>query len=304
MKENIHDYCKVGIVHFMMWKDCIKGDGDHGSVDVILNDPFFDAIELTRINDAGTRRNVASKIKASGKAVGFGAQPVLLTQKLDLNHLDEAERQKAVAGVLAVVPQAVELGARGFALLSGKNVAPDRKSEAFEQLLKSLHEIAGALRKHAGPPLILETFDQLPYGKNCLIGSNADAAVIAREMRKKFPEFGLMIDLSHLPLQGETPQQAWDAVAPYLVHAHIGNCVMEKPGHPMNGDEHPPLADPDGRNGLPELVEYLQTLLKGGFLNKKTRPFLSLEVCVYGNLTREAAIQQSKDIVQAAWERA
>jgi sugar phosphate isomerase/epimerase len=285
----------------MLWKDCIKGEGDPSSMNVILDDPYFDALEITRINDASARARMAEKVRASGKWLGFGAQPVLLTQKLDLNHADEAERRKAIQGVLDVIPQAYELGARGFGVLSGKAVAPADQEAAKSRLVASLCEIASALKQRGTMPLLLETFDRLPYGKNCLIGPNADAAAIAREVRKLHPDFGLMLDLSHLPLQGETPRQAWSACGPYVTHAHMGNCVMEKPGHPMNGDEHPPFSDPAGRNGVPELTEYLRVLLEEGYLSKARRPFLSFEVCVYGDWTREHVIQQCKETLDAAW---
>ncbi len=301
MQDRIQDYCKVGVVHFMLWKDCIKGDGDHSSLDVILNDPYFDAVEITRINDAGIRKTVAAKLKASRKAVAFGAQPVCLTQKLDLNHLDESERRKAMRGVIDVIPQAYEMGASGFGVLSGKDVAPEKHIDARLRLLDSLREIAGELKKLGDMPLNLELFDTLPYGKNCLIGSPSDAAFIACELRRDFPSFGLMVDLSHLPLQGISPRAMWDACGQYVTHAHMGNCVMDNPGHLMNGDEHPPFCDPSGRNGVRELSEYLRVLLDGSYLSRERRPVLSFEVCVYGEWTRDALLRQSKETLDAAW---
>jgi sugar phosphate isomerase/epimerase len=171
----------------------------------------------------------------------------------------------------------------------------------MEQLVKSLCEIAAELKRHGDIPLVMETFDQLAYGKNCLIGPNRDAAAIAREVRKQFPSFGLMLDLSHLPLQGETPAQAWAVAGDYTTHAHIGNCVMETPGHPMNGDEHPPFGDPAGRNGVPELVEYLRVLKHAGYLREGGKKFLSFEVCVYGEWTQARAVQHCKETLDAAW---
>lgn len=301
MNGNIQDVARVGLVHFMLWKDCIRGEGDAASTSVILDDPYFDAIEVTRINNAAARAEVARRVHTSGKWLGFGAQPVLLTQKLDLNHIDPAERAKAVQGVLDVIPQAVELGARGFGVLSGKAVPAADKDAAMGRLVDSLSTIATELKRQGGIPLLLETFDQLPYGKNCLIGPNADAAAIAREVRKTHPDFGLMLDLSHLPLQGETPREAWAVSGDCVSHAHIGNCIMDRPGHPMNGDEHPPFGDPDGRNGVPELTEYLRVLLENGYLDSTRRPFLSFEVCIYGDWTRPALIDHCKQTLDAAW---
>jgi len=303
MKEPIQEYATVGFVHFMLWKDCIKGAGDFASVNTILNDPYFGAVEVSWINDAAQRRSVFESIRKSGKAASFGAQPVLLTQNLDINHLEEEERRRAAEAVTSVVPQAYELGAKGFAVLSGKAVGETDKDRAMEQLVKSLVEIGSELRTHGEIPLVLETFDRLDYGKNRLIGPNSDAALIAREVRKSIPTFGLMLDLSHLPLQGESPAQAWEAAGEYVVHAHMGNCVMGKPDHPMNGDEHPPLGIPEGENGVEELTEYLWVLLENGYLSKQRKPFLSFEVSVFGDWTPEGVIAQSKETLDTAWSR-
>jgi sugar phosphate isomerase/epimerase len=303
MNQPIQDYASLGLVHFMLYKDTIKGEGDFSSVSTILDDPYFGAMEMSWVNDDAERAKVAGLVKKSGKKVAFGAQPVLLTQKLDINHLDEAERKKAVDAVLGVIPQAAEIGASGFGILSGKAVGPEKKDQAMEQLVKSLVEIGTELKKQTDIPLVLETFDQLDYGKNCLIGPNRDGAALAKEVRKSIPKFGLMIDLSHLPLQGESAAQAWADAGEYIVHAHMGNAIMNKPDHPMNGDEHPPLCDPDGENCVDELAEYLKVLLDAGYLNTKTKPFLSFEVCIYGDWTREKLIAQSKETLDKAWAK-
>lgn len=219
MKGSVREVAKLGIVHFMLHKDTIKGGGDHSSLVQLLEHPEFDAVECTWINDPATRKKIASTRTKTGKALAFGAQPVLLTQELDLNSLDEDQRSVAVAAVQSVIPQAYELGAEGFGLLSGKNVPASDKKHAMEKLVRSLVEIGDHLAEMGSIPLVLETFDQLDYGKNALIGSHRDAAWIAKEVRKSHPSFGLMIDLSHLPLQGEKVTEAWEVAGDYIVHA-------------------------------------------------------------------------------------
>lgn len=301
MNDNIRKYCKLGIVHYMLYKDTIKGGGDHSTLLKLLESPEFDAVECAWINDDKTRATVARSREKNGKALGFGAHPVLLTQNLDLNSLDENHRRRAVSAVRTVVPQAYELGASGFALLSGPAVSDLDRAAATDQLVRSLTEIADTLAEHGNVPLILVSFDRLEYGKNRLIGPNAEAAAVAREVRKSHRSFGLMLDLSHLPLQGETPQQAWDAAGEYVVHAHMGNCVRNKPGHPLNGDTHPPLCDPAGENCVEELTEYLRVLLSGGFLDTATRPFLSFEVSPHGDWTADSLIEHSLATLKEAW---
>ena len=309
MEGSIRELCRLGIVHFMLYKDTITGGGSRASLLELIASPEFDAVECSWIDRDDVRRSVAEARRKSGKTLAFGAQPVLLTQRLDLNSADEEQRRAAVDAVKAVIPQAYELGAESFALLSGPAVSPaDRQNHqnAMENLVRSLIEIADALAERGSIPLVLETFDQLPYGKNRLIGPNRDAARIAREVRKSHPGFGLMIDSSHLPLQGETPREAWEAVGEYLVHAHMGNCIMNKSGHPMNGDAHPPLCHPQGENGIDELADYLSVLYRGGFLNREDRPVLSFEVARDDTSSPDAAeavLRQSLDTLKQAWRR-
>ena len=305
MQESIRSFCKLGVVHFMLYKDTITGEGSHDSLLNLIASPDFDAVECSWINRDDVRRRAAEAFRQSDKTPAFGAQPVLLTQELDLNSPDEHQRRAAVEAVKAVIPQARELGAQGFALLSGRAVPPADHQAAVQRLVRSLSDIADALAEPSPIPLILETFDQLPYGKNRLIGPNRDAARIARELRRSHPSFGLMIDLSHLPLQGESPREAWEAVGEYLVHAHMGNCIMNRPDHPMNGDAHPPLCHPEGENGVNELTEYLSVLYNGGFLNRETRPVLSFEVSPDPALAAspEEVLRQSLDTLSEAWRR-
>ncbi len=304
MQNPIQLYCKVGFVSFMLWPEFASGEHrDHSKISAILDDSFFDAIEITRINDLLERKKVSNQISKKSMSVGFGSYPVTLSQNLDINHLNETERLKAVNALIKIIPQAYDLKAKGFGLLSGKMIVKDKKEEAMNRLVKSLIEIADALKAQGNIPLVLETFDSLDYAKNALIGSTKDAVEIAKRVRIKHPSFGLLLDLSHLPLIGESSKEAIYLAKDYLVHAHIGNCIMNKPNHPMNGDKHPPLEDPDGENGVEELADFLQHLLDVGFLNKETRPFLSFEVCCYKDWTPERVLNQSKDVLKRAWQQ-
>ena len=285
----------------MLHKETIPGEGDFTSLLKLLESPDFDAVECTWINDGEIRSTVARTRQANGKALAFAAQPVLLTRGYDLNSPEEDLRAAAVRAMRELVPQACELGASGFAVVSGPPGDPTDREGATDRLIRSLMEIAETLAEHGSIPLVLQPFDQLVYGKNRLIGPNRDAAEIARRMRRSHPSFGLLIDLSHLPLQGETPREAWDAAGEYIVHAHMGNCVMDHPDHPMYGDTHPPLCDPAGVNGIEELTEYLRVLYREGFLNAETRPFLSFEVATYGEWTVEALVRQSLRTLEEAW---
>jgi sugar phosphate isomerase/epimerase len=299
MTESLHDYIKVGLVHFMAYPACMGGDGPVlESVTALCEDPFFEALEITQIKDAVVRAQVRSIAEQSKVDLYFGAQPILLGGGLDLNNADDATRKQAVDAVLAGVEQAAELDCKGVAVLSGP-VSEDT-SAARAHLVDSLITLGRACGDQ-GMPLVLETFDQLDFGKNCLIGPNCDAVTVSKAVRAEVPTFGIMLDLSHLPLQGETSEDGLRTAGDHLVHVHIGNCAMDDPSHPAYGDNHPRFGAPGTRNDVDELAEFLRVLLDMGYLNKDERKVISFEVKPMPSETSEAVIAGSKRTLQEAW---
>jgi len=302
MNGKPQDYAKIGIVHSMLFKGALKSEADFiRSLSALADDDYLDAIEVGPIADKAVRAEAAALLRESKKTVAFGGQSVLLAAGLDLNNDDRWKRREAVDAVKRVVEQAYEIGAVGFAVLSGRDPGEGKREAARDLLVDSLVQIAAELRAQGAMRLILETFDRQPFGKNCLIGPSVEAVEVAKQVRERVPDFGLMLDLSHLPLLGEAPPQAVETARGHLVHAHIGNCVLRDPKHPMYGDMHPPFNDPAGENGVEQLADFLKALFETRFLDAKKRPILSFEVCPYGEWTPEGLLDQSKETLEAAW---
>jgi hypothetical protein len=128
--------------------------------------------------------------------------------------------------------------------------------------------------------VVLETFDR-EVDKKALIGPAAEAAAIAERIKKDFPDFGLLYDMGHMVLLGETPVQALGKLKGHLAHVHVGNCV-NVPGRPSYGDFHPRFGFPGSVNDVPELVEFLDALFEIGYLREGPpvghRPGVGFEV--------------------------
>jgi len=185
-------------------------------------------------------------------------------------------------------------------VLSGP-VTEDRAA-AKERLIDSLKQLcAYAMQKDI--KIALETFDQVSYGKNCLMGPTAEAVPLSEEVRKEFPEFGLLLDLSHLPLLEESAEHALTTARDHLVHVHIGNCAMDDPDHPAFGDNHPRFGAPGTRNDVPELVEFLKVLMDIGYLSVGNRRVVSFEVKPLPGEHVAAVIAGSKRTLLEAWRR-
>lgn len=300
MQASLHAYMKVGILHFMAFPETLQGDGPIlETLAAIVEDPFFGVVEVSRINDPKVRREAAALLSSAGMEVVFGAQPVLLQGRHDLNSLDEAARAAALAACYEALAQAKELGARKLAILSGPDPGPAKRAAATDALIRSLIDL-GRRCEAQGVQLALETFD-FDIDKRALVGPNREAAAIARTVRQAVPSFGLMLDLSHLPLQYETPQDGLTATADVLIHTHCGNTIMRDRNHPLYGDQHPRFGHPDGENGVAELREYLRMLLKIGYLRPGELRTLSFEVKPAPGESSRAVIAGAKRTLMEAW---
>jgi sugar phosphate isomerase/epimerase len=293
---------KVGIVHFMAFPNCIKGEGPiYDTLTKIVEDDFFSSVEITWIKDPAERQRVKSLLAASQMAVGYGAQPPLLMGKLNLNSFDAGERQKAIDQVKACTDEAAEVGAKAIAVLSGPDPG-EKRDEAMKLLVDSLHQLA-AYAKDKGLRLILESFDS-KYDKKCLIGPAKDALALSKAMKKDFPDFGIMVDLSHLPIQDESPRKSLGTLKKmHIAHIHIGNAVKQQ-GHSLYGDLHPRFGTPGGENDVPQLVEFLKALFEIEYLGKGKRPIVAFEVKPYGDETSGVVIANAKRTLVDAWARA
>jgi sugar phosphate isomerase/epimerase len=293
---------KVGIVHFMAFPECTKGEGPiYDTLTKIVEDDFFSSVEVTWIKDPAERKRVRSLLAASQMAVGYGAQPPLLMGKLNLNSFDAGERQKAIDQVKACTDEAAEIGAKAIAVLSGPDPG-EKRDEAMQLLIDSLQQLA-AYAKDKGLRFILESFDS-KYDKKCLIGPAKDALALSKAMKKDFPDFGIMVDLSHLPIQDESPRKSLGTLKKmHIAHIHIGNAVKQQ-GHSLYGDLHPRFGTPGGENDVPQLVEFLKALFEIEYLGKGKRPIVAFEVKPYGEETSGVVIANAKRTLVDAWARA
>jgi sugar phosphate isomerase/epimerase len=293
----------VGIIHFMAFPDAYKPGGSLvESLEILCRDDYFQTIQVTSIADAGLRRRAIELAHKSGKTVVFGAQPVLLAGKHDLNSLDPTVRQAAVDAVRAVIPQAVEWKAVALEVLSGPDPGAEKRLVAKAMFCASIKELLEISRRAGGPPILLEVFDRQPFGKNCLLGPTEEAAQVADKVCPLFREFGLVVDLSHLPLLGETPEQALKSAATDLRNVHIGNCVMRHKEHPAYGDNHPRFGVAEGENGAKELAGFLKALMDIGYVAEGKRRIVSFEIKPCGADTPADVIANAKETLEAAWK--
>jgi len=305
MNIPLHHCIRPGIVQFMAFPATMKGEGPVlESYHAILADDYFEVIEVTWIKDAAVRAQAKALLASAGVEVKYGAQPRLLTQKLDLNSPEAEVRGRAVAEVKFGIDEAVEQGIRDVGVLSGAEVAPASRAQAMTWLEESLVDIcayAGAREVN----IVLEVFDR-DIDKKCLIGPAASAREIAERVKRRQKNFGLLVDLSHIALLGESPEQALLPVQEHLVHIHIGNAYFGgNKTDPYWGDNHPSFGYPGGANDVPEIVAFLKVLFEIGYLKAdgSTRGAVSFEIRPMGAIDSRVMIANAKRKLNEAWAR-
>lgn len=299
MQESIKKYMKVGLVHFMAYPSAMTGEGEIlKTVRRVLEDDYFDAIELTHISDPAVRREVASLVCQSGAALGYGAQPQLMRGGENLNSLDESLRLRALSRLKACVDEACEMGAQGIAFLAGKYDAA-RREEHYQALVRSTREICAYAREQGSLQVNLEVFDY-DVEKCSLIGPAPLAARFAKEITAEFDHFGLMLDLSHMTQLHETMDESVDPVARFIRHVHIANAVLV-PGAPAYGDQHPRFGFPGSEVDVQLLVRFLRKLFDVGYLGAGKRPVVAFEVKPWGDEDSEMVLANAKRFLNEAW---
>ncbi len=300
MKDPWQVYLQIGIVHPMLFPECLGGHGPVAeTLKEICHDPFFEAVDVGAVYDVGEREECAALLRDCRLTVTFACQPVQLLQSLDLNSADAAERQRAIQVVCDHLEQARQLGATRFAIMSGKNVPADERRAALGRLIESVRQVCRVARERAGLPVVMEIFDH-DVDKKALIGTCELAAHVASEVRRDFADFGLLHDLSHVYLCREDPARHFPLIREHLVAMHAGNSVSRR-GHPQFGDTHPLFGLPGGDSDVPQLRGFLKTLFDIGYLRQGRRPVLSFEVRTPPGVAPRTVIANLKRTLQRAW---
>lgn len=297
----------MGIVHGMAFPEVAEGEGPVlETMEKILADPFFGAIEIGPMKDEGMRKKAAQMLASSGVDVILAGQPPLLAGGLNLNALDKKEREKAIETCKRSADHAYELGAQIMAVLSGPYEGPEKEKEQTELLADSLKQICAYAQEKGEDyqlAIALETFDR-DIDKKCLIGPTSEAARVAEKVKEEFSNFGLLIDLSHQPLLREPVHEMVIQALDHLILVHMGNCVMKDKSHPAYGDKHPRFGIPQGENGVEQLGKFLEALFYAGYFKKNVptrKPVISFEVKPMAGESSELVIANAKRTLLEAW---
>lgn len=301
MEKSMRRYMRVGTILHVSYKQLGSGEGPIlECLKKIVTDPYFEVVEVAHMKDAEVRKAAADMIARGHMTSSYGGQGRMLGAGLNINDLNEEGRQKALASLKKGIDEAYEMGVEDFAFLAGR-YEEETKEESFQALLKSTRELCEYAKSKGDMPVLCEVFDY-DIAKKSLIGPVDMVKRYAETICAEYDNFGLMVDLSHIPMLHETIEESLLPVQQYIRHAHMGNTVIKSPECPAYGDEHPRFGFPNSENDVEELAAYLRLLLKIGFLNEKKRPIVSFEIKPFGEEDPEVCLANAKRTLDLAWE--
>ena len=295
MKDSIHKYFQIGTIQWMSHPPAEYELLD--SIKTICCDDYFDALEVTQIKDAFVREKAKEMLEQAHMKVCYGAQPRLLGPGLNPNDINEEGREKAERTLLEAVDEAEYLGAKGIAFLAGK-WEKETREKAYLQLIKTTENVC-EYAASKGMSVELEVFDY-DMDKEALIGPAPYAARFAADMRSRYSNFGLIVDLSHFPTTYETSKFVIRTLRPYITHFHIGNAVIKK-GYEAYGDQHPRFGFPDSANDTVQLLDFFRVLKEEGFLDAANPYVLSFEVKPWKEEDGDVVLTGTKRVINRAW---
>jgi len=260
----------IGIISFMLFPELMKSSENAAEkIRVLLEDPFFDLVEVTIIDDAEWKK-IAEINAKYGKTFALGLQPVVLARGVNPNPLSEEERKKSVQTLLAELRKAGERGYKAVGLCTGPNVEGPDREKAVESLIKTLVELGSEAAKY-GMNVYLETFDVI-WDRKRLLGLYPDAVkVVEKVWENGVKNVYIMWDLSHAPLLNENPE-VLRSYPEFLGHVHIG--CAKKAGDKLL-DTHPGFYRPGALNtekDVAKLLEVLHSIGYKGAISFEVRP--------------------------------
>lgn len=272
----------------------------------VLLDDFFGVLFVGRMDDE-TMGAVGAMARDAHVSLGIGAAPVLLGGKHNLASLDEGARQAAVEALHRSVDDAYALGAPVVELLDGARSypGPELEARATDQLVLSLTELCRYAEERAvNEPawILLEPFDRF-VDKRSLVGPIDLAVRVAQRVRAHHRNFGLTVDMGHLPLIGESYLEALKGAGEHLVHVHLGSCVRVQ-GHPAYGDNHPCFGMSGGEADVAELTRFLAALMQVGYFERSLPtgvPWLTFEVKPQPGQSSDLLVANCKRVFKEAW---
>lgn len=238
---------------------------------------------LWRGERAAAERDI---LKSSGKIINYNIGDRFGEAPSNPASPDKAEREYAYSTVMREIEYALSLDSKKIVIGSGRDFPSDRDAakERFFEFIMKLGE-----RLPRDVMLTLEPTDR-DIDKHFLFGPLGETVEFVKSVRKAgFANFGLLLDMCHVPLMHETLESAVEKSRDVLEHIHLGNCVIKDKSSALYGDKHPAWNYPGSEYSSEDGVRFIKMLKKIGYTEKENNT-ISFEMRPMGSLTSEESL--------------
>ena len=300
MNNSIKEYARLGLVHHMLYARCLNDPEYHEKTLVeMAARTDIETFDCCLPYGAERQERLAQAIRASGKEHVVFATHLFPLRKLSFCSTSYSEQAQARMVIADMVRQSASIGATGFIFASGGPPAAEATAANKEAFYDFCCWLCGELAPH-GIDALLEPFD-FDFDKQFAFGPLDENLELARRVAAQHPNFGIELDVAHLPLMREDMLSSIRRSAPWLRRVHLGNCVMRDRGDPFYGDKHPPIGYPGGEIDTAQLVDVLGELLNVGFLDRDNRGDLVVELNPFPAMSEDASVADNFRRVNEAW---
>lgn len=273
----------------------------------IVEDDFFQAVEITSIKNANEKTRVKTLLEKSDKLVIFSGVTPVFQEGLNLSDISEKNRSSAVKRMLRYFDEAHYFNARVFLIASGPDPGEGNRGKAKEQLKSSIIDLWEYGEKkdyNKDTTLSMEIFDRDADIK-FLFGPTSESAEFAKEIKEIEIKFSLTVDQGHLYLMKENPLHSLREAKGLAYHFHLGNCVVRDSKSPAFGAKHPAFGFPGGEVSFREISSFLSILKGNQYFDGNGpwgKPILSFEVKPMPGEEHKVVFDQSKREFLKAWK--
>ena len=254
----------LGINHQFLYPDAITDAKTHTeSLKELSSFDNIDALDCWIWRGAAAREE-ATILRESGKIINYNIGDRFGEEVCKGASALQKDRDYAYSTIMREIEYAMSVDSKKIVFATGPDFPEDRQ-RATDRFFDFVMSLLDKIPKDV--TLALEPTDR-DIDKHFLLGPIDETVSFIKRVRDAGGKnFGLLLDMCHVPIMHETLDSALEKSADTLVHIHLGNCMISNKNDPLYGDKHPAWGYTGGEYAENEAVHFLKQLRKIGYLD-------------------------------------
>ena len=287
----------LGVNHMFLYPESMTDEKAHTeNLKEIIKTDLVDALDLWVWRGKERSREEISILRDCGKWINYNIGDRLGEKAVVPCSASKEEITYAYDILMREIDYAVECGAKKLVFGSGPDDVSDH-SGALERYFEFLIKLSEQVPKDM--KICLEPTDW-DIDKHFLCGPLSESVVLAENLRNEgVQNFGLLLDMSHIPIMHETLESAVDKCKNVLTHIHMGNAVIKNKKSPFYGDKHIPWSYPDSEYTENDGITFIKLLKQIGYTDSENAT-ASFEMRPYEGMSARETLEKFVSVWESA----